>query len=352
MVTAVEVPDVELARGRHVVVVGYGRSACDLAVALSDVAASTHVVARRLLWKVPRRIAGVPSDKYLLLTRFGEALSRCQDLRGVERLLHGPADRLRRGLLTSLGRVAVRQLRLDRLGPVPPGTMEDIRRGSIALASEGFSERVADGRIVVHRDTAVRRLLGDGAPRVELDDGLVLAADVVVTATGSRQPLAFLDDEVLARLTDAAGDLLLHRQLLPMEVGDLTFAGYSSSFFCPLSAEIGAHWTAELLAGRIALPPPEQMHAETAARLAVLAEALDGHHARGGYVIPFSMHQLDEMLGDLGADVSRSTRLRQWLLPVDPGAYQSLTAELTARRGPVPARGRRSRPSTDGSWTG
>lgn len=329
--TATEVRNVDIARGANVVVVGYGRSACDLAVALSDVAATTHVVARRLLWKVPRRIAGVLNYKYVLLTRLGEGLFRYQHLRGVERLLHGPADRLRHALLASLGRVSVRQLGLDRLGLVPHGTMEDIIRGGVGLASEGFSERVGDGRITVHRDRQVRSLLGGEAPRAELDDGMAIPADLVVTATGYDQRLPFLDEEILARLTDDAGDLHLYRQLLPIAVEDLTFAGYNSSFFCPLGAEIGAYWTAELLAGRIALPPRKQMRAEAAARLAFLADALDGHHARGGYILPFSMHQLDEMLADLGTDVGRITRLRQWLLPVDPSAYRSVTADLAAR---------------------
>lgn len=232
VLAATEVDGVEMARGANVVVVGCGRSACDLVVALSDVAASTHVVARRLL--------------------------------------HGPADRLRHALLVSLGRVSVRQLGLDRLGLVPPATMEDIVRGGIGLASEGFSERVGDGRVTVHRDRQIRSLLGGAAPRAALDDATVLAADLVVTATGYRQRLPFLDKEVLARLTDDAGDLLLHRQLLPIAVDDLTFAGYDSSF-CPLGAEIGAH---------------------------------------------------------------RTARLRQWLLPVDPSAYRSVTADLTARHEP------------------
>lgn len=339
VLTVTEVGDLETARGAHVVVVGYGRTACDLAVALSNVAASTHVVARRLLWKVPRRIAGVLNYKYLLLTRLGEGLFRYQDLRGVERLLHGPADRVRHALLASLGKVSVRQLGLERLGLVPPGTMEDIIRGGVGLASEGFAERVADGRITVHRDRQVRSLLGSplghGTPGAELDDGTVVPADLVITATGYDQRLPFFDEEVLARLTDEAGNLQLHRQLLPIGVDDLTFAGYNSSFFCPLGAEIGAHWTAELLAGRITLPPPEQMRTDTASRLAFLADALDGHHARGGYVLPFSMHQIDEMLTDLGTDVDRTTRLRQWLLPVDPNAYRTVTADLAARGEPA-----------------
>src|SRR5436305_9176635 len=90
--------DVEAARGEHVLVVGYGKSACDVTVAISGVAASTDVIARQLLWKVPRRIAGFLNFKMLLLTRLGEALFRYRRLRGFEKFLHGPGNRVRRAM--------------------------------------------------------------------------------------------------------------------------------------------------------------------------------------------------------------------------------------------------------------
>ena len=66
-----EFHDAEDARGKHVLVVGYGKSACDVTVPISEVAASTDVIARQLLWKVPRKIGGVLNFKMLLLTRHG-----------------------------------------------------------------------------------------------------------------------------------------------------------------------------------------------------------------------------------------------------------------------------------------
>ncbi len=57
------------ARGKHVIVIGYGKSSCDVAVGLADVTASMTVVARELIWKMPRKIAGVLNYKYLFLTR-------------------------------------------------------------------------------------------------------------------------------------------------------------------------------------------------------------------------------------------------------------------------------------------
>ena len=143
MLPATELHDEQQARGKHVLVVGYGKSACDITVPISDVAASTDVIARHLLWKVPRRIGGVVNFKLLLLTRMGEALFKYLRPRGVERFLHGPGNSMRGQMINSVGSASVRQFGLKRLGLVPPGQMEDIVRGAIGVATEGFFEGVA-----------------------------------------------------------------------------------------------------------------------------------------------------------------------------------------------------------------
>jgi cation diffusion facilitator CzcD-associated flavoprotein CzcO len=104
-----ELHDAEQARGKHVLVVGYGKSACDVAVPISQVAASTDVIARHLLWKVPRRIGGFLNFKMLLLTRMGEALFKYLRPRGAEKFLHGPANGMRASMINSIGTASVRQ---------------------------------------------------------------------------------------------------------------------------------------------------------------------------------------------------------------------------------------------------
>lgn len=49
------------------------------------------------------------------------------------------------------------------------------------------------------------------------------------------------------------------------------------------------------------------------------------------------MHSIDEMLTDIGLDVSPATRLRQWVLPISPGAYRSIEKRLLARRAALAA---------------
>ncbi|MBQ0905113.1 NAD(P)/FAD-dependent oxidoreductase [Micromonospora sp. U21] len=333
--------DLAAARGKNVLVVGYGKSSCDVAVPLSDVAAQTHLVARELLWKMPRKLGGALNYKYLLLTRMGEALFRYLSLKGLERFLHGPGDGLRRRLLDSVGSVATRQLKLRELGLVPNGTFQDIARSTVSLATEGFFERVVDGRITVHRDRTISELLVDGGrPAARLDDGTVLAADLVICGTGFRQHVPFFDDALHARLQDAAGNFMLYRQILPIDVPRLTFAGYNSSFFSPLSAEMAAVWTAAHLRGGITLPPRDRMREQVRTRVAWMAARTSGRHARGTNVIPFSMHNIDEVLDELGLNLGRLARARQWLLPVDPRSYRRVTPRMIRRTAGGGATGR------------
>ncbi|MET7398686.1 NAD(P)/FAD-dependent oxidoreductase [Dactylosporangium sp. NPDC005572] len=336
LVAGTDLHDVEAARDRHVLVVGYGKSACDVTVPLSEVAASTDVIARHLLWKVPRRIGGFLNFKLLLLTRMGEALFRYRVLRGVERFLHGPGNGVRGRMINSIGGVSVRQYKLKALDLVPPGQMEDIVRGAIGLATEGFFEGVASGRIAVRKERTITRLLaGPDGPAAELDDGTRLPADLVVCATGFTQGVPFLDADVTGRLLDARGNFMLYRQIRPVDVPDVYFNGYNSSFFSPLNAEMAAVWIAADLAGAVDLPEPAAMRRQVEEQLTFMDDATNTHHCRGGKIIPFSLHNVDEVLADLGVNISAAVRASHWLNPVDPAAYRRITPQVIARFAPA-----------------
>jgi len=319
--------DHAVVENKEVVVVGYGKSACDLAGALSGVANSTTVVARELMWKMPKRLGGVLNYKYLVLTRLGEALFPYVETRGMERFLHGRAGVVLNALVNGLQWATTRQLKLAELGLIPDGTFRDIARSTISLATDGFYDRVRTGQIVVHRGCVITRLLArDGRAAAELSTGEIVGADVVICGTGFRQRVPFLAEDLQEELTDESGNFELYRQILPHTVPRLVFAGYNSSLFSPLSAEIAAVWIASYLSGAVPPPPLEARRAFVQKRLRWMEQRTCGHHARGTNIIPFSMHNIDEMLSDLGTDVSRATRLKQWLLPIDPRAYREITS--------------------------
>jgi cation diffusion facilitator CzcD-associated flavoprotein CzcO len=324
----------EQVRGKHTIVVGYGKSACDITVEISEVAASTTVVARELLWKMPRKVKGVLNYKYLMLTRLGEGLFRYRSVSGPERVLHARDSALANQMLSSVEKVTSQQLGLHELGLVPDGTFSDIARSTVSLATEGFFEGVDAGRIRVERDTVIERFVEqDGQPYAELSNGAMVPADVVVAATGWTQDLPFLPQDVLDRLTDENGDYLLYRQIHPIYVPDLSFAGYNSSFFSPLSAEVSAIWIGSMLGGNHRLPSNREMHDQVRDRLTWMRERTHGQHARGTNIIPFSVHNIDEVLSDVGVNVGPLTRAKQWLLPINPANYRRITPKLARRLG-------------------
>ncbi|MEV0931895.1 hypothetical protein ACIBMX_17900 [Streptomyces phaeochromogenes] len=246
-------------------------------------------------------------------------------------------------MINSIGSVSVRQFGLAKLGLVPAGQMEDIVRGAIGLASEGFFEGVADGSIAVHRDRTITRLLGGhGGPAAELSDGSTLRADLVLCATGFTQGVPFLPAETRRQLLDERGNFMLYRQILPLGVPGLYFNGYNSSFFSPLNAEMAALWIGADLAEAVALPGPEAMRRAVVEQLAFMDGATDTHHCRDTKIIPFSMHNVDEVLADLDLNIGATVRASHWLGAVDPAAYRRMTPLLLRRlppSGPRPGPG-------------
>ena len=332
IIPAGDLHDLDQVRDKHAIILGYGKSACDITVEVAKEALSTTVVARQLLWKMPRKVKNVLNYKYLMLTRLGEGLFRYHTVNGAERLLHAHNSALANNMLGSVEKVTVKQLKLPELGLVPDGTFSDIARSTVSLATEGFFEGVEDGSITVKRDTVIARFgERDGQPVAELTNGETIPADIVLAATGWTQDIPFLPNEVMDQLVDENGDYVLYRQIHPVGVPNLSFAGFNSSFFSPLSAEVSALWIGSLLGGNHKVPDDETMRAHVAARLAWMRERTGGMHARGTNIIPFSVHNIDEVLSDIGINVGIGTRARQWFLPINPSNYSKTLPKLAKR---------------------
>lgn len=328
-----DVHDLADVRGKDVLVVGYGKSSCDIAAAIAGSAKSTTIVARQLIWKMPKKIQGVLNFKYLMLTRMGEALFEYQKLKGVEKFMHGKGKAVRNGMLGSLQSVATKQLKLEKNGLVPKGGFERIARSTVSLTTDGFFEKVDQGELTVLRDAQITRLgAEDGRTVAQLSNGATVPADVVIAGTGWQQGVPFLSEDVQDRITDERGNFELYRFILPHDVPGLAFCGYNSSFFSPLSAEVAALWIANHLMGESHLPPVEERRRQVADRIRWMEERTEGHHARGTNLIPFSMHNIDETLEEIGITIPGSIRRREWLMPVRPADYRQITTKLLERR--------------------
>jgi dimethylaniline monooxygenase (N-oxide forming) len=313
--------------GRDVVVVGWGKTACDVATASSRTARSTTVVARTIRWKIPKQISPGLTFRQLLLTRLGEQLmtpSRASLRERIGALLALPVRRTVGWMLRS--RIAHRS-GLQALGLMPSTPLPH----SDSLVSEGFFEAIAAGHVTVRREQSVASLgAADGASGLRLADDTWLQADVVVPATGFDQDVSFLTPSVQAALTSADGAVELYRRILPLNVPGLAFAGWGHTYRSPLTAEIGAVWLAAHIAGCLRSPAVAEMR-----------DAADRYHltheraaTRGESQLPSgSFAALDVLLEDLAMPLPPSVRLRQWYRPINPTSYSYLLPALCRRLG-------------------
>jgi hypothetical protein len=178
-------------RGRRVLVIGGGNSACDIAVEAARVAAASHLSLRRGYWFLPKTALGVPT---------------------VELLRPWMPVWLQRRMVKALVRVIVG--RYQQYG-LPPPDHEPFEKHP-TINSE-LLHCLRHGRVVPHPD--VRRFDGD---MVEFADGVREPFDLVVAATGFHVSFPFVAEGVV-RWRD--GMPVLVGGVLPPDHRNLYFFG-------------------------------------------------------------------------------------------------------------------------------
>jgi len=164
----------ETFRGQHVLVVGFGNSAGEIAIDLHEHGARPAMAVRGPVNIVPREIAGIPiSSVSLLLSRVPTRLADALAPR-IARLTTGDIARFG---LTQATVSPMTQIRVEsRIPLIDIGTLDLIRRGHIEIRPG---------------------LRSFGAREATFEDGSRDTFDAVITATGFRPGVArFLDPAV------------------------------------------------------------------------------------------------------------------------------------------------------------
>ncbi|MBP2478074.1 cation diffusion facilitator CzcD-associated flavoprotein CzcO [Crossiella equi] len=222
--------------GKRVLVLGFGNSACDIAVESSRVAERTVLAFRRGEYVLPKYFFGKPTDS---LVR--PSLTLAMPMAG-QRLILKTLLRLKVGKMSSYGL------------PDP----EHKLFASHPTISEDLLSRLGHGDIQVRPNLA----RFDGG-RVHFTDGSVEEIDTVVYCTGYRITFPFLGEDVIAPVDNR---VRLYRRVVSVEHPGLYFIGLVQPIgaIMPL-AEAQAAWVADLLDGTAALPSPAVMRRSIAA---------------------------------------------------------------------------------------
>ena len=328
-----ELRDAATLKDRNAVVVGFGKSALDMAEVARSAARSAAIVCRHVHWKFPRRLFGRTNIMRFVLSRFTELWFPNPEGGRAQHFMHRWLRPLVDAYWWLSERVIAREvgLRGDLRPDIP------LRQASVCIGlapPDGF-KALQDGWIAFHRGS-LKRFRANG---IELDTGEVVPADAVVFATGYRQECTFLGEAEKAALFDRSGSMLLYRALVNPDIAHMAFNGYSGIGACQITAEVGAYWLVRFAEGCIAVPDRAAMHATIRAELELRARLVTTRLTGGAYVSPFTFGYLDQLLRDLGLPpADRHKSLFRWLFdPLDPRDYRDVLTK--AGCGPDPRQG-------------
>jgi dimethylaniline monooxygenase (N-oxide forming) len=225
---------------KHVLVVGIGNSACDIASDICTRTASTTISARSPVLLMPRMFLGVPTSRVLA--------------RLEKPWMPWP---LRRAIRTTIARMA-------------HGTMEQWGFRTPKTRTHPAGHHLLIGQFIWGRITAKPGIRSVAGHTVTFEDGTTRDFDAMIAATGYEVETAFLtaDHAPMAGHQPA----LYHRVVRP-GVRGLYFVGFFnvSGGGNIRMMDDQAEWIAGLVSGALAVPPEAEMQAAIQAERARIA---------------------------------------------------------------------------------
>ncbi|MEM7694818.1 MAG: NAD(P)/FAD-dependent oxidoreductase [Pseudomonadota bacterium] len=315
-----EYTDTSAAAGKDVVVLGFSKSATDVAVnAVQNGAKSVTIVYLRSVWRIPYFLGGLINFKRVLLIRAQERMFPSWRLSRGAKLAHTIAKPFVWANWRAVEALLTAQLKLKKTGLKPKIPIEQGVNCSVPIATPGFHDMVADGRIKAVQGTFERYEPG----AVVLSNGARVACDLAVLATGWRLGVPFLPDWAQKALVEGDGQYRLHRLIANPDLPDMGFVGFNSSFCTVLSAEMAANWLVRYADGMLAeQPSAAAMNESIAAMLHFRRVEQPSAGVYGGLcVAPYHFKHFDELLADMGATRRRRGPIGENLLPPNAEAY-------------------------------
>ncbi len=301
-------------KGKRVAVVGFGKSAVDMAdfAAQQEGTQVLHVF-RTPRWMIPRKILGLHFTN-ILFNRFGSVMMPCWSHPSVfERFIHTKSagfirmfwkkiEGVFKGHILKAGSGLGTEA-LPRLEKVVPqhSLLADLRSAS-CLEPENYYRFVAEGRILPFHS----EILAFNPTGLHLKNGATLDCDVVVLSLGSQTPIfPFLPAKYRTLLESEPDGVQLYRHLVHPRIPRLGFAGFNHCFMHVASVEVGTLWIGALWKGELELPPVDVMERSMAYLQSWKREHIHYEPSRSCGVNTRFQQYLDILLKDLGVSPYR-----------------------------------------------
>ncbi|CAA6664609.1 unnamed protein product [Spirodela intermedia] len=303
-----------LMRGKKVVIVGYKKSAIDMAVECAEANQGENgqpctMVIRTLHWTVPHySIWGLPFFLFFS-TRSSQFLHERPNQGMMRSLVCRLASPLRSGMSRFIESYLKWKLPLEKYGLVPDHPfVEDYASCQMAILPETFFSEADEGRIKFRKSSK----WWFWEKGVVLDDGTRLEADVVLLATGYdgkkklarccqspsaacwRTPTA----SSLSTGEDSGGAPSSSSGTIHPLIPRMAFIGYIESVSNLHTSELRCKWLSRLLDGHFKLPSAERMFRQTAEETEIMKRTTRFYKRH--CISTFSINHSDEMCEEMG----------------------------------------------------
>ncbi|MCL4252977.1 MAG: NAD(P)/FAD-dependent oxidoreductase [Anaerolineae bacterium] len=315
--------DPQMIKGKRVMILGFSKSATDVAVnTVKENASQVTLVYRKPVWKIPYFFGNAINFKNILYSRMSEALFPPYRPNGKERLLHRIGKPMVWMNWRMLELLLKTQFRLKKCDMMPDEPIESQISCSLSIETPGFYKMVRQGKINGIRGTIDHY---DGKT-VVLTNGERVETDVVIMAIGWTRTIPFLSPQLQQCFIDDDGMVRLYRSIVNPKLPNMGFIGYNGSFISTLTSEISANWLLHYMDNQLAhIPTADEMHQEIDEMCQWRrTERPIASEYSGLCVAPYHFRYIDSLMTDIGAKRKTANPVTSRVAPINPKVYAKL----------------------------
>ncbi len=310
--------------GRKVVVVGFGKSALDVAADAAKFAKDVTLVYRKSHWPIPMDILDVIDVRRIYLTRLVSAfLPLYQRPAQWTQRLHKNLPLLVSGFWRLTEAIIKFQYPLKKCNLIPEDPMEiDIFNLDFLPRKEVFKLMLQDK--IKNQRSQIKTFTASG---ITLENGKSLDCDIVIFGTGYKSNNNFLPEAF--RKTQEADGNYLYRHIIHPDLTNMAFIGRAATFSNSLTSHLATIWLIKLLKEQFKLPSRDMMLNEIAFMKQWKRSFMPEISSRSSVIKLHMLHYHDELLQDAQINPFRKrNKFLEWFDHYRPSDYRTLLSEI------------------------